>query len=452
MADETEIGGSLVLASDNDLIVGADAITGLGIETDEFAYFGQNTSEFTPLARTFQVPVLKYWQGETPMPVAFSAHTKAPILGNKREKDERGRWMWSVVNDGVTIPASVVCHDAHLHRLTLFRQHSRLDGHSYLLITGVLRVNLDVYVTIDGKEYPLVNLLASLVNNTLPEEKKMSVKDFARNVEQGLGIRFGGTMPLLWQHFGANPETIGFEGMKEVDGEQVPIFTPEGVMGRFAALGAQDVTTENNEDGRIIQQLAFPRSHPGIPVAQFELGQQNRAYSETQQGFLDLVNAQIENFVRIIKHRRIARQIGAEVAEKRRAQAEENAKGGKKVIITDEDAKKQLALAQVHVNMARRYSANWAGVQQRTKVKEGSPDDAPELYTENFFDPVNAPCGSMTLVLDDDERLEWDFWTRGDDTEGRIDAIEPDTDVLPEGQVDADLEALDKELGEVEEF
>jgi hypothetical protein len=128
----------------------------------------------------------------------------------------------------------------------------------------------------------------------------------------------------------------------------------------------------------------------GIPVTSFEIGTVERSQSRTGQGFMNLVDASVDQFQRIIRLRKEASVLKAELT----AQTD----WAQKKIKAAEDRIKVLG------NMSRQWTTNWAGAQQIIKVDEGG-----KLVPQDQFAAVNAPCGRFSMVVDG-KTVAVDLW------------------------------------------
>jgi cell division septum initiation protein DivIVA len=128
----------------------------------------------------------------------------------------------------------------------------------------------------------------------------------------------------------------------------------------------------------------------GIPVTSFEIGTVDRNQSRTGQGFLNLVDASVDQFQRIIRLRKEASVLKNEIATQ--------TDWSQKKIKAAEDRIKVLG------NMSRQWTTNWAGAQQIIQVDEGG-----NLVAKDQFAAVNAPCGRFTMVIDG-KSVSVDLW------------------------------------------
>lgn len=260
--------------------------------------------------------------------------------------------------NGVEVPAYATLHEAHLTRMSVIQQKSPYTGETYKIVTGILKpVKMDIEVVVDGQTMSLAELLRSFVNASA--QKPVDEATFLETASR-IGIKFNDGMPLLFQQFGASEDGIvrAFEA--------------------FKSAGAVDVLSTMENRGNIIAAYAH---ETGIPVTSFEIGTVDRSQSRTGQGFLNLVDAQVDQFSRIVRLRKEASILKNELA----AQTD----WSQSKVKSAEDRIKTLG------NMSRQWTTNWAGAQQIITVDEGG-----NLVPKNQYAAVNAPCGRFTMVID----------------------------------------------------
>lgn len=269
--------------------------------------------------------------------------------------------------NGVEISASAILHEARLTRLTLLEQVSPNTNKSYHLVTGIMRpVKMDLFVTIDGEKMNLIDLLHTFVNSGSTQINRQQFVDTARKI----GLDFENGMPFFFQQFGAN-----IDGFKSA-------------LDAFKAAGAKDVIGRMNNPGRI--QAAYEHE-TGVPVTAFEVGTVDRTKSRTGQGFLNLVDATVDNFQRIVRLRKEARMLEQKILTASGWSQEKTTKAKEQVKLLDD--------------MSRQWASNWSGAQQRVVVLPNQKKEA-----QNIWDPVNAPCGRFTMVVNG-ENVDVDLWS-----------------------------------------
>lgn len=267
--------------------------------------------------------------------------------------------------NGVEIPASVTLKEAALSRLSVLRQTSPYTNKEYFLVTGVMNpVKLDVTVTLDGEEMSLVNLLYKMVTDG---GKQVDRDKFELQHLSGLGLNFAQGMPLFFHQFGAKEE--GFKHAIET----------------FKAAGAVDVTSRIENPGRI---AAAYQHKTGVPMTSFELGTTDRAKSRTGQGFLNLVDAALDTYQRVAALRLQANIIETKMSELPQAKIKEATEKKEKLM-----------------QLSRQWVSNWSGSQQRITVTPSGVQEKLPTY-----DPVNAPSGRFTLVVNGTE-VPCDLWS-----------------------------------------
>lgn len=270
--------------------------------------------------------------------------------------------------NGIEVPASAILRDARLTRMTLLKQVSPNTNKEYYLVTGIMRpVKMDLFVTIDGVKMPLIDLLTSVVNEK--SENKITTEQFLDTARK-IGLNFNDGMPFFFQQFGASLE--GWTKAREA----------------FVEAGAVDVIGKMSNPGRI--EAAYQHAE-GVPVTAFEVGTVNREMSRTNQGFLNLIDATVANFTRVVTLRKESRILSKAINE---------ATGW-----SEEKTNKAKEHAELLGKMSRQWVANWAGAQQRIVVQPNGKQE-----TQNIWDPVNAPCGRFTMIVDG-EPVEADLWS-----------------------------------------
>lgn len=269
--------------------------------------------------------------------------------------------------NGIEVPAYATLHEASLTRMSVIQQKSPYTGETYKIVTGIFKpVKMDVEVVVDGETMSLPELLRATVNASA--NKPVDEQTFLDTASR-IGLKFNDGMPLLFQQFGASESGI------------------QHAFDAFKAAGAVDVLGTMQNRGNIIAAYAH---ESGIPVTSFELGTVDRGQSRTGQGFLNLVDATVDQFSRIVRLRKEASILKAELAAQTNwAQAK---------IKKAEDRIKVLG------NMSRQWTTNWAGAQQIITVDEGG-----NLVPKDQYAAVNAPCGRFTMVVDG-KSIAVDLW------------------------------------------
>jgi hypothetical protein len=225
---------------------------------------------------------------------------------------------------------------------------------------------MHIDVVIDGETMSLPEVLRAFVNtNAAKPVDEQAFLDTASRI----GLKFTDGMPLLWQQFGASEAGISH------------------AFDAFKAAGAVDVLSTMENRGNIVAAYAH---EAGIPVTSFEIGTVDRSQSRTGQGFMNLVDASVDQFQRIIRLRKEASVLKTELATQ--------TDWAQKKIKAAEDRIKVLG------NMSRQWTTNWAGAQQIIKVDEGG-----KLVPQDQFAAVNAPCGRFSMIVDG-KTVAVDLW------------------------------------------
>jgi hypothetical protein len=266
--------------------------------------------------------------------------------------------------NGVEVPAEITLREASLSRLSILEQKSPYTGKDYYLVTGVMNpVKMDIALTVDGEKISLEDLMYKFVTakNETVDRQKFNDSLIA------MGMNFNSAMPLFFQQFGANEE--GFRHAIEA----------------FKSAGAVDVTGRISNPGRIV---AAYQHKTGVPLTSFEVGTTDRSKSRTNQGFLNFVDASVDTFQRVYGLRLQAHLLGQKTEGLSQAK-----------IATAEEKRQKL------LQLSRQWVSNWSGSQQRIVV---SPSGAKE--GQDIYDPVNAPCGRFTMVVNGSE-VACDLWS-----------------------------------------
>lgn len=308
----------------------------------------------------------------------FSAVLEEPELFERRGSTTRFnlgvRTPYKASINGVNVPAYVTLEQASLTRLSLLKQTQAATGREYDLVTGIFKpVRFNIELIVDGQTITLIELMNLVANEAtgriIPRE------EFIHSARQ-IGLNYEEGMPLFFQQFGAS-----YEGFK----------TAAAIMKEH---GAVNTASSMKNRGRIAEAWQMPKN-TGIPVTSLELGTVDRTQSARfkhngqGQGFLNLVEAQIEQFSRIVGLRKQAKMLEAERENLSRSGANQAEIKGLSAKITE--------LTQ----MSEQWQSNWAGAQRRLVMsKNGSFTEEP------VYDPVNAPCGRFTM-----NEIEIDLWT-----------------------------------------
>lgn len=266
--------------------------------------------------------------------------------------------------NGTEVPMEVTLREASLSRLSILEQKSPYTGKDYYLVTGVMNpVKMDIVLTVDGEKVTLTDLLYKFVT---ADGSTVDRSKFDSSLVS-MGLNFAGSMPLFFQQFGAAEE-----GFKHA-------------IGAFKQAGAVDVTGRISNPGRIV---AAYQHQTGVPVTSFEVGSVDRSKSRTGQGFLNFADSAIETFQRVYGLRLQAHLLSQKLDGLTQAQVAEANEKREKLI-----------------QLSRQWVSNWAGSQQRIVVAPSGSKEPQDIY-----DPVNAPCGRFTMVVNGSE-VPVDLWS-----------------------------------------
>ena len=258
--------------------------------------------------------------------------------------------------NGIEVPAYATLKSAKLSRLSVLEQQSNSTGETYKIVTGILKpVVMDLEVVIDGQTMPIHEVLRAFVNENA--KKPVSEQEFLATCSR-LGLKFVDGMPLFFQQFGASESGI------------------RHAVETFMANGAVDVYPSMKNPGRIKEAYAH---ETGVEITSFEVGTTDRLQSKTGQGFLNLVDASVDQFSRIVSLRKDAQVLSKKI--------EAATDWSQDKINAAKSAVKDL-LAQ-----SRQWSSNWAGAQQVIKIDA----DTGSLKSEPQYAAVNLPCGRFTM-------------------------------------------------------
>lgn len=274
--------------------------------------------------------------------------------------------------NSVKLDATVTLQEASLTRLSVLKQQQRSTGEWYYIMTGILNpVKLDIDLMINGDFISLVELFHQIAEESAGRE--MTIEQFMYQAKN-IGFDFENGMPLFFQQMGIDLDK--FHALVDV----------------FTANGAKDVIGDIKNNRNIEGAWALK---DGLPVTAFEVGTTDRAQSArfkhdgVGQGFQDLVSASFDQFTRIVGLRK-----SAAVHE-----AQAQAAG-----VSETDVIKHSTAAKEAITMSNMAKSNWAGAQRRL---ERQPNGS--FLERPIYDPVNLPCGRLTIVTNDGT-YEADVW------------------------------------------
>lgn len=235
----------------------------------------------------------------------------------------------------------------------------------------------------------MIDLLHAIINessNTPDRTREQAISDL-----RNMGLNFTDGSPLFFQQMGANEENFqsAIEAFKEAGATDD--------MGRMQLNASKQLDAFGNPKttGRI--KVAYTLKS-GVEVTSFELGKVNRLMSSrsregyANQGFINLADAIFEQFTRASK-----------LAKQKQLLASETEKN----VGTWTQAQVKAAASQTKIieDMQKQLGSNWAGTQNRVvKLPNGKFEEKAQL------DPVSAPCGRFTMVIDN-KPMDVDLWT-----------------------------------------
>lgn len=296
-------------------------------------------------------------------PEAFESNSRTTTLHVGRRVPFKGS-----IN-GVEIQAFATVNEASLTRLSVIEQTSPYDAsNTYKIVTGIFKpVKMTVEVVINGETMTVQQLLHNFVNASAKNElDEQTFLDTASKI----GLKFNDGMPMLFQQFGASEDGIA---------HAIATFKQAGA---YNALNSMTKKSDN-----LIEAYAHDT---GVPVMSFEVGSVDRKASRTGQGFLNLVDATVEQFNRIVALRKEASILKNEIVLQTNWSQDK--------IVQSESRVKKLQ------EMSRQWTTNWAGAQQIIRI-----DAAGKKVAEEQYAAVNAPCGRFQLLIDG-KKVSIDLW------------------------------------------
>jgi hypothetical protein len=269
--------------------------------------------------------------------------------------------------NGISVPCYATLREAKLTRISMLEQTQVATGRNYWLATGIFKpVRIDLELIVEGETISLVDFLHQVAQSSAGN---LSREEFILNARR-IGFNFAEGMPLFWQQFGASSE--GFKHLADT----------------FKEAGAVDAISRISKPGRI--KAAYDHKI-GVPVTSFELGTVDRSKSPRNQGFLNLVDAQVNQFARILGLRKEAKLLKQQLE-------------GNTSKLSQEQIKKINAQVKTLSDMGRQQMSNWAGAQKRIVNENGT------FVEQDQYDPVSAPCGRFTLLIDGED-VNIDLWS-----------------------------------------
>lgn len=262
------------------------------------------------------------------------------------------------------LKCSFKLNHARLSRLTHMKHTTRANK-DVMLATGIFSgVSGEFTVTDPGtdEEMPLSKFMHQVATGGRPDV--MEYLEFVSHAQEAGFDWEGGSMLLLWQHFAADEEA--FDNL-------VQIMIDQG------ASNSTDSIRSDRRD-RVVSAFSFPTGQ-GIPVQGMVLRRADRSESRTNQGFLDLFDAQFTNFAKMTRLGQEAKVLDA------KAQAED---------LTDEQKELLSKEAKNRRSAAKAWCNNWAGSQENFDYDQTTQTATPT----GRWGPVSAPCNEMSIEVD----------------------------------------------------
>lgn len=261
------------------------------------------------------------------------------------------------------VKCSFELKSARLSRLTHMRHTTRANK-EVMLATGIFSGVSGAFTVTDPdteEEIPFSKFMHKVA--TGGNEEIMSYLEFVSHAQEAGFDWEGSSMLLLWQHFAADEDSFD---------ELVQIMISEG-----ASNSTDSIRSDRRE--RVVNAFSFPTGQ-GIPIHSMVLRRADRAESRTNQGFLDLFDAQFTNFAKMTRLGREAKAIEA------KAGSEE---------LSDEQKEAILSEAKKRRSAAKAWCNNWAGSQENFDYDQTTQTATPT----GRWGPVSAPCNEMSIDL-----------------------------------------------------
>lgn len=283
--------------------------------------------------------------------------------------------------NGIAIPTWATLRNAEWHRITV-RDHeiNRVDEPtriSQVVGLSFRNVKIDVEVELNGTRMSLQDFARTIASD-LVGTKDVEVLDAAI---AGCGLNFD-SMPMFLQQMGASID--GFSHAIE----------------QFKTFGAYDDMNSVKNNPSFHTAWAIPKNQPGIKVTSFEMTPADRSQSATGQGFVDLVDAVMGNFLRMWEHK------SAIVALN---QKKESATSQAEVKSIESEIKNL-------TDMVGNYGSSWSGTVRAIDRVTKMPG--------NRYYPMNIPCGRWTALVAD-KPVDFDVWSNSEKkpSEGYVSAV-----------------------------
>jgi len=255
---------------------------------------------------------------------------------------------------------------ATLNRISIANQNYARKSGSFLVVNGTIRnlaFNMDILM--NGEYVSMLDFFKHVAGKS-----EMSDTQFETALEN-IGVRINKPQTLLFQQFGAKEEAYN---------EMVEILKAHG----FAPVSVKNDNVIN----------AFS-SVEGVPIHSFQIGRQDRSESQTGQGFLDLLDAQVDRWVNMVRHQKFINVM-------------KNQKMANRETWTEDEMAHAEELIKAHRKMATDISrTGWAGAQRGRKF-----DALLNQYEEtDEYYPVKAPVGRFNLNIgENNEPVAFSLW------------------------------------------
>lgn len=286
---------------------------------------------------------------------------------------------------GIELTAFATLESAHLHRISVLDHKSLKTGETGPLVTGIFKpVKMNIEIVADNEIVTLEEFLRRFINRFA--QNPLTIEQMPAKLRE-LGIDLNSGLSHFWQHFNAKPNgDNGYNALIE----------------KFRAFGAVDAMGSiKQENSRIKQSWQMPELADGTDalgpeVVSFEIGRADRSKSQTEQGFLDIVDSITSSILVNTKLRKESKDILTSIQN---------------LAPTEGWSQERIAAAKTRAelleSMSKSWNATWTGKQQRIVV---NAKDRSEKTPENIFDAVSAPCGRFGLVLAGEETFGADLW------------------------------------------
>lgn len=251
-----------------------------------------------------------------------------------------------------------------LQRITTM-DHVTAAGKPITILNGLMagvRGNLEVEV--DGEWISMAAFMYHLATAGV-SNPTLSLEEFEMNT-YAAGFDWAGngnSMVLTWQQFNATESVID---------ELIALMTANGARSKLDAI-------PDSNRGRITSVFDFGRGE-GLAVDRMVLQRADRSASRTNQGFLDLFYAQVENF----------QKMNTLATEARALQSELESKDD----ITEAVRKEYEIQIRAKRTASKAWINNWAGSQEQLPWNQST--NSP-IHTGKWS-PVNAPCPEITVT------------------------------------------------------